>query len=150
MTYILLLLVVSLLILSAFLFLRRNYMEPNPPVQTPTRPKEVPVTVVVNRNQQGEPVELVVRPAVVILNANEQLRWSSPDGRLEIRFNPGITPFAGSNFETTAGGFSFSGAPVQRRPIRQSYKYNALVTTGDGFFLTQTAEVVVADKPEYK
>jgi hypothetical protein len=69
---------------------------------------------------------------------------------LEIRFNPGITPFAGSNFETTAGGFSFSGAPVQRRPIRQSYKYNALVTTGDGFFLTQTAEVVVADKTEYK
>jgi hypothetical protein len=125
-------------------------MDPKQPDPKPTRPKEVPVTIVVNRNEQGEPVELVVRPATVVVNENEQVRWSSPSGRLEIRFSPSLTPFAGGSYETSTGGFSFSGKPVQRRQIRPSYKYTVLVTTTDGFFLTQTAEVVVGEKKGYQ
>ncbi len=148
MIYLLLLLIALLLALCVFLLLRSDFMNPNKPDQRPPTPEALPVTVSVKKDQQGKSV-LVVEPAVLTLNNNQQARWTCPDGRLEIRFSPGFTPFTGSTFETSRGGFSFSGTPVERRLPRDSYKYTVLVTTVDGLFLTQDADVVVADKRGY-
>lgn len=145
MIYFLLLLIALLIVFCAFLFLRSDFMNPNKPEQRPHRPEALPVKVFVGKNQQGEPA-LVVEPAVLALKNNQQARWTCPDGRLEIRFSPGFTPFTGSTFETSRGGFSYSGTPISGRSPGNSFKYTVLVTTADGLFLTQNAEVVVGEE----
>ena len=117
----------------------------------PPRPRPIPVNIKVVRNQQGEPIDLQIEPQSLSLAEGQQAKWSTQDGRLEIRFSAKLTPFAGDAYETARGGESFSGAPLPKRPERPSFEYTALVTTSDGFFLSKKAEVriVGATGPKY-
>jgi hypothetical protein len=150
MTYLLLVLVLLLSIVCLYLILRRNPMSsypPDPPVPpkpgepTRPRPQPAPVSIRVVRNQQGEPIDLQIEPQSLPLAENQQAKWSTQDGRLEIRFSAKLTPFAGDTYEVARGGESFSGAPLPKRPSRPSFEYTALVTTSDGYFLSKKAEV---------
>lgn len=108
---------------------------PNPPAR--------PVTITVKRNAKGVPVDVIVRPDVATLAPNEQLVWSSPDARIEIRFSRDNAVFLGTSFEVPRGAKVFSGVPAQK-PSKRIFKYTVLVTTQDGIFLTKEAQVVVA------
>ncbi len=152
MTYLLLSLVLLLSILCLYLILRRNSMSnypPDEPIQTP-RPRPIPVNIRVVRNQRGEPIDLQIEPQSLALAENQQAKWSTQDGRLEIRFSARLTPFAGDIYETARGGESFSGAPLPKRPARSSFEYTVLVTTSDGFFLSKKAEVRIVGAPTPK
>lgn len=114
------------------------------PFPIPLDRKTKPVVIRVRRDAKGEPVELVIEPQIVSLNPDEQIAWTCPDGRLEIRVGRRVTPFGGDTFEVARGGVSFSGRPAARRPVMESHRYTVLVTTGDGFFLTKDSAVKVA------
>ena len=129
----------------------KNPSEPKPEEDPnkPHRPKPVPVDIKVVRNEQGEAIDLRIEPQVLSLAENQQAKWSTQDGRLEIRFSAKRTPFAGDIYETAAGGESFSGAPL-RGLERPTFDYTVLVTTTDGFFLTRKAEVRIVGKKDSK
>lgn len=109
---------------------------PEPPAQL-TR-------ITVKRNAKGIPVDLAVEMVGwKTLKPNEQVVWVCPDGRLEIRFDAALSPFAGANFEVPRGARVFSGLPDPKRLTMRSFKYTVLVTTPDGFFLKKDADVVI-------
>jgi hypothetical protein len=111
----------------------------------PPRPPAVEVTVRVVRDPNNPKGRfLQVRQATDKITTNEQLAWTCPDGRLEIRFSRALNPFAGDGYEVARGGKVFSGKPVKRVSKPQTYKYSLLVTTPDGYFLTQDVTVTVA------
>jgi len=110
----------------------------------PPRPPAITVTVKVERdpnNPNGR--VLLVKQDADKITTNEQLAWTCPDGRLEIRFSRALAPFAGDAYEVARGGKVFSGKPVKRTSKPQTYKYSLLVTTPDGYFLTQEVSVTV-------
>lgn len=110
----------------------------------PPRPPAITVTVKVERdpnNPKGR--VLLVKQDSDKITTNEQLAWTCPDGRLEIRFSRALAPFAGDAYEVARGGKVFSGKPVKRTSKPQTYKYSLLVTTPDGYFLTQEVSVTV-------
>lgn len=100
------------------------------------------VTFTVNRNVQGA-AELMAAPSRVELNEGEQIVWTSPSGRLEIRFDPANTPFAGDRYETGRGGRMYSGPLLPQKQARNSYTYTVLITTKDGAFVAKTFELMV-------
>lgn len=100
------------------------------------------VTYTVERNVQGGS-ELMAEPGRVELNEGEQLIWTSPSGRLEIRFDPANTPFAGDRYETGRGGRMYSGPLIPQQQARRSYIYTVLITTKEGAFVAKTVELVV-------
>ena len=81
------------------------------------------------------------------LLTNEQIAWTSPDGRVEVRFSRAANPFFGDMFEVARGGKAFSGTPLKRSTKEQTYKYSILITTPEGLFLTKEVEVVITPVP---
>jgi hypothetical protein len=135
---------------------RRKLMQPDEPKVPPQRsnvvittdkkvdlPRDVKtVTFIVRRNAQGGS-EIVAEPVKVELNEGEQLVWTSPSGRLEIRFDPASRPFAGDRYETGRGGRMFSGPLIPQRQVRKAYTYTVLITTKEGTFVAKTFELAV-------
>lgn len=74
------------------------------------------------------------------ITPQEQLVWTCPDGKLEIRFSPATTAFLGAAYEAPRGGRIYSGTP---RTKPGSFRYRISVTTPDGFLLDQTAKLSV-------
>lgn len=112
-------------------------VKPLPPTQ--------PVVIRVDRAPGKAPQLSVKQPA--LLNANEQLAWTSPDARIEIRFSPALSPFNGAEFEAPRGGKVYSGLPNGKFGLRQNVRYKVLATTPDGILLDQTVELVVLHPP---
>lgn len=112
----------------------------NKSVEFPKTVKTVRFTV--ERNVQGGS-ELTAAPSRVELNEGEQIVWTSPSGRLEIRFDPANSPFAGDRYETGRGGRMYSGPLLPQKQARNFYTYTALITTKDGAFVVKTFDLVV-------
>lgn len=108
----------------------------------PSAPAQ-PITISVKK-RQGKPVDLAIEmQGWKTLKPNEQIVWVCPDGRLEIRFDPSLSPFAGANFEVPQSAKAFSGRPDPNKLNLKTYRYVVLVTTPDGFFLRKDAEVAI-------
>lgn len=130
---------------------RPDTPRPKPPVRekvvtnttkTIEFPKAVKVTISVKRDDKGNSV-LVAEPREVVIEEGIQVAWTSPDGKLEIRFNPANKPFIGDSYEAGRGGVSYSGPLVRSASLLSSYTYTALVTTKNGQFLTQSFVVKI-------
>lgn len=110
----------------------------------PPRPPAITVTVKVERDPNNPKGRVIrVKQDADKITTKEQLAWTCPDGRLEIRFSRALNPFAGDAYEVARGGKVFSGTPLRRPAKPQSYKYSLLVTTPDGYFLTQEVSITV-------
>lgn len=110
----------------------------------PPRPPAITVTVKVERDPNNPKGRVLrVKQDADKITTNEQLAWTCPDGRLEIRFSRALNPFTGDAYEVARGGKVFSGKPVGRIKEPQTYKYSLLVTAPDGFFLTQEVMITV-------
>ncbi|MFN8000858.1 MAG: hypothetical protein U0X75_07590 [Acidobacteriota bacterium] len=120
----------------------------NPPRQEPPsppspKPKNILVTIV--RDPRTGTPSLKLEPATADLTVNEQLAWRCNEARLEIRFSPNTSPFAGVTYKTAPGGTIFSGAPVARKVSRTPYDYTLLVTEAKGALIKQDADLRVVD-----
>ena len=116
--------------------------------KVPPLPPTKDVTIKVVRDPQNPKGKILqIKQDWVSITTNEQIAWTCPDGRLEIRFSRASNPFLGDMFEVARGGKAFSGTPLKRNSKEQIYKYVILVTTPDGFFLTQTVELKVTPPP---
>lgn len=91
---------------------------------------------------------VLIEPANLILAPDKQAAWSGVSGKIEIRFNPGDTPFAGSGFTSARGGTSLSGIPRRNATMDRPFNYLVLFTTSDGRLFSQTATVVVSRQGE--
>jgi hypothetical protein len=110
----------------------------------PPRPPAKTVTVKVARDPQNPKGRVLrIQQESEKITAQEQLAWTCPDGRLEVRFSRAMAPFAGDAYEVARGGKVFSGKPLKRSTKPQTYKYSLLVTTPDGYFLTQDVMITV-------
>lgn len=108
--------------------------------------KEVTIRVVRDpQNPKGKALQ--IKQDWKSLMANEQIAWTCPDARVEIRFSRAANPFLGDMFEVARGGKAFSNTPLKRSTKEQTYKYSILVTTPDGFFLTKEVDLVIAPAP---
>lgn len=111
----------------------------------PPVPPAKAVTIRVVRDPQNpKGKKLQISQDWKVLMANEQIAWTCPNGRLEIRFSRAANPFLGDMFEVARGGKAFSGTPIKRSTKEQTYKYTILVTTPDGIFLTKEVDLVIA------
>jgi hypothetical protein len=103
------------------------------------------VRIAVERDKEGTPLAVIVKPDNLILNANEQIAWTTgprnerDGGKIEIRFAPNATPFGGDRFTTARGGTVKSGTPAGRGARR----YIVLLTTADGALLSADASVTI-------
>lgn len=114
----------------------------------PPRPPAREVVVKVVRNPQAPKGRVLqVKQESDKIALNEQLVWSCPDGRLEIRFSRAQDPFAGEMYEVARGGKVFSGKPVQSPKTSKTYTYTFLVTTPDGYFLTLDWPITIIAAP---
>ena len=117
----------------------------------PPRPPAKLVTVTVARDPQDSKKRILkVKQEADKIMPNEQLAWTCPDGRLEIRFSRKYNPFAGDAYEVARGGKVFSGVPVRCGSKEQSFRYSLLVTTPDGFFVTKEVDIIVTPAPKPK
>ncbi len=87
-----------------------------------------------------------IEPPNLILAPNKQAAWSSPSGKVEIRFSPKDSPFGGSSFIAAAKGVSLSGVPRENAQQDRQINYIVLFTTPDGRLFSQTATVVVSGR----
>ncbi|MBS1791164.1 MAG: hypothetical protein JST85_25865 [Acidobacteria bacterium] len=115
---------------------------PSPPTQR--------ITIQV-RLRRGIPVELVVtQEGWKKLKPFEQVSWTCEGGRLEIRFDPVLSPFAGNSFEVPQRAKAFSGTPLlQKLQKMLTFRYTILVTTPEGYFLTKEAEITIEKPSKY-
>ena len=106
----------------------------------------------------GKPPQLNVKHPS-LLKEGEQLFWTSPDARLEMRFSPALAPFTNAAFEVPRGAKVYSGLANGKFGPRQVVRYVLLATTTDGILLEQQIEFTVlhprvpnkpADKPTDK
>ncbi len=121
----------------------------------PRRPRErdIPrsneVRIAVERDKDGAPIGVIVKPAQLTLSPNEQIAWTTgprvrdEGGRIEIRFAPNASPFGGDRFVTARGGFVASGRPRQRGSTQS---YIVLLTTADGTLLSADAAVTISSQ----
>ncbi|MFN7944738.1 MAG: hypothetical protein U0Z53_05260 [Blastocatellia bacterium] len=102
-----------------------------PVAKRETQPRRIRVSV---RDNQ-----VVVDNPVMVLNRTqrEEVVWICDAGRLEVRFNPGNTPFYCHSYRASLNGGCYSGIPLSRRAQSQPYDYTLMVTTPgeDGRFL---------------
>ncbi len=125
-------------------------METNyPPKQEPPRPstpkpRDIAVTVV--RDPNTGQLRLNLEPPTIDLTVEEQAAWRSNDGRLEIRFAPNNSPFSGASYRAANGGTILSGAPARDKISRTPYVYTLLVTTPNGSFIRQDADLRAVDQ----
>src|SRR5262245_61705768 len=87
-----------------------------------------------------------IEPSTLILAPNKQAAWSSPAGKVGIRFSPAESPFGGSSFITAKGGVSLSGIPRVDAAHEREINYLVLFTTPDGRLFTDAASVVVSKR----
>jgi hypothetical protein len=121
--------------------------------KVPPLPPTKDVTIKVVRDPQNPKGKILqIKPDAVSITPKEQVAWTCPDGRLEVRFSRASNPFLGDMFEVARGGKAFSGTPTKRITKEQTFKYSILVTTPDGFFLTKEVQLVVtpASNPNAK
>ncbi len=112
--------------------------------KVPPLPPTKEVVIRVTRDPQNPQGRILqIKPEVVSLTTKEQVAWTCPDGRLEIRFSRAANPFLGDMFEVARGGKAYSGTPAKRITKEQTFKYSILVTTPDGFFLSKEVPLVV-------
>ena len=90
----------------------------------------------------GKPPQLSVKQPS-LLKEGDQLFWTSPDARLEVRFSPALAPFTSAMFEVARGGKVYSGLANGKFGQRQVVRYKLLVTTPDGILLSQELEFTV-------
>ena len=151
----LLVLIVLLLILWAILKRKIDSYEDDPsnlplpkfPIPRPksnfVEPPREPVTIVVERNDNGVPIRVNINPSNLILHPDKQAAWSSNFGKIEIRFSPNSSPFGGPSFTAPNGGITLSGRPQVRATMNAPLNYIVLFTTPDGYLLKQDATVTV-------
>jgi hypothetical protein len=119
---------------------------PRPP-KTFIDPPRRNVEIRVRRNAQGVPIDLVIMPSDLRLEADQQVAWSggrslgNNGAKVEIRFSPATTPFGGASFFTARSGVSLSGKATRALTNNAPQKYTVLASTPDGFFLTKIATV---------
>jgi len=89
-----------------------------------------------------------IEPPNLILAPNKQAAWSSPSGKIEIRFSPNEAPFGGSSFISAQDGVSLSGLPRPEAAHEIALNYLVLFTTPDGRLLNQTASLVVSKREQ--
>lgn len=87
-----------------------------------------------------------IEPPKLILAPDKQAAWSSPSGKIEIRFSPRDTPFGGSSFIAATNGVSLSGIPRENAQQDRQINYIVLFTTPDGRLFSQTASVVISGR----
>ena len=117
----------------------------------PPIPPTKAVTIRVVRDPQNPKGKtLQIKQDWKSLLANEQIVWTCPDGRVEVRFSRAANPFLGDMFEVARGGKAFSGTPLKRSSKEQTFKYSILVTTPDGLFLTKEVALVITPVPGSK
>ncbi|HEX4951601.1 MAG TPA: hypothetical protein VFZ34_33395 [Blastocatellia bacterium] len=110
----------------------------------PPLPPAKSVTIRVERDAQSPKGRVLrVKQDSDTITSNEQLMWTCPDGRLEIRLSRAQNPFAGDLYEVARGGKVFSGKP-NRVSKPRTFVYTFLVTTPDGYFLTLDWPITVA------
>ncbi|NOT63508.1 MAG: hypothetical protein HOP19_25130 [Acidobacteria bacterium] len=90
----------------------------------------------------GKPPELKVKHPS-LLREGEQLFWTSPDARLELRFSPALAPFSNAVFQVPRGAKVYSGVANGKFGPKQVVRYKLLATTTDGILLDQTIEFTV-------
>ncbi len=90
--------------------------------------------------------DLRIEPPTLILAPNQQAAWSSPAGKIEIRFSPADSPFGGASFISAKGGVSLSGIPRVDATHESEINYLVLFTTPDGRLFTDAASVVVSKR----
>lgn len=113
----------------------------NLPPQPPTKD----VTIRVQRDPQNPKGRILqIKQDWASLMASEQIAWTSPDARLEVRFSRAANPFFGDMFQVARGGKAFSGTPLKRSSQEQVFKYVLIVTTHDGYVLSQNVELKIA------
>ncbi len=95
-----------------------------------TNPETVNVEITVVRDKGGLRLEASQPNVFVNRSKQEEVRWTCPDGELEIRFSLKPRPFAGSTFRTAKGGAALSGLAIN------DFKgeYYIFVTSEDGYF----------------
>lgn len=123
-------------------------METNyPSRQEPPRPQPKPVNIVVTviKDRKTGELKLNLDPPTVDLTVNEQAAWRCNDGRLEIRFASNNTPFLSASYRTARGGTTLSGSPSVKKVSATPYNYTLLVTTPEGFFIKQDADLRAVD-----
>jgi hypothetical protein len=87
-----------------------------------------------------------IEPRTLILAPNKQAAWSSTQGKVEIRFSPGDSPFSGASFISASRGVSLSGIPRVDAPHEREVNYLVLFTTSDGRLFTDAASLVVTKR----
>ncbi len=113
----------------------------------PPLPPAKAVTIKVERDSQNPKGRVLrVKQESDKITTTEQLVWTCPDGRLEIRFSRAQNPFAGDVYEVARGGKVFSGTPA-RATKPKTFVYTFLVTTPDGYFLTLDWPITVTPAP---
>ena len=116
--------------------------------KVPPFPPTKDVTIRVVRDPQNPKGKtLQIKQDWKSLLATEQIAWTCPDGRVEIRFSRAANPFLGDMFEVARGGKAFSGTPLKCSTKEQTFKYSILVTTPEGLFLTKEVALVIAPVP---
>lgn len=150
----LLILIVLLLILWSIIQKRTHAQqdeeEPLPifPIPRPKSdfvfPPREEVKIGVERDPSGAPVRITISNPNLTLSPDKQVAWSSEDGKVEIRFQPGTSPFSGTTFVSAKGGAALSGKPRIEAVLSGAQSYLLLFTTPDGFLLKDEARVTVS------
>ncbi len=103
------------------------------------------VSIGVERDGNGVPVRVAIEPSNQVVGPEEQAAWSARgEGKIEIRFSPNSTPFAGESFTSARGGTALSGKPSPKATLNSALSYLVLLTTVDGYLLRQEATLTVA------
>ena len=149
LTNLLLLLILIVLLLVLWLLLQRRGKPDEEPL--PQFPIPRPQSNFIEPPRQEVKITFIedddtirIEPPNLILAPNKQAAWSSPSGKVEIRFSPRDTPFGGSSFIAATNGVSLSGIPRENAQQERQINYIVLFTTTDGRLFSQTATVVVS------
>jgi len=114
------------------------------------KPPDVQKTIIRVVRKKGEPpTDLDIQNVDwKVLKATEQVVWTCPDGKLEIRFDPALSPFGTGSFLVPQGATAYSGVPNPKRRDQESFRYLVLVTTPDGFVLKKEAAIAIERRPK--
>src|SRR5215510_13514377 len=117
-----LILILLALLLLLWLWLTRKgtpYGEIERPHDNFVEPPRREISINVQRNSQGVPIDIAIEPRDLVLQPDQQAAWGggqsrgNEGNRIEVRFSPKSTPFGGAAFNTARGGVALSGKPVK-------------------------------------